>query len=201
MHRLTHRLKIPKPSRDFVITDLKFIHFKTYSLNNLSRYKPSCPKYTKYAILQLKVYGSLNYALCKPHIEYYVTHEVKVHPRRGHEGLEREYRYSSSLSLTSALDGVGGQRHAPAALYPQETHGTHCIGGWVGQRTGLYGCGKSRHHRDSIAGPSSPYRVAILCELSRPSVTDTAILLQLIHQPTNTLNNIQYQIKYVEYGY
>ena len=24
--------------------------------------------------------------------------------------------YSSTLSLTSALDGVGGQRHAPAAL-------------------------------------------------------------------------------------
>ena len=26
--------------------------------------------------------------------------------------------YSSTLSLTSALDGVGGQRHAPAALSP-----------------------------------------------------------------------------------
>jgi hypothetical protein len=26
--------------------------------------------------------------------------------------------YSSTLSLTSALDGVGGQRHAPAALTP-----------------------------------------------------------------------------------
>jgi hypothetical protein len=27
-----------------------------------------------------------------------------------------EYRYISTLSLTSALDGVGGQHHAPAAL-------------------------------------------------------------------------------------
>ena len=26
--------------------------------------------------------------------------------------------YSSTLSLTSALDGVGGQRHAPAVLPP-----------------------------------------------------------------------------------
>jgi hypothetical protein len=26
--------------------------------------------------------------------------------------------YSSTLSLTSALDGVGGQHHAPAALTP-----------------------------------------------------------------------------------
>jgi hypothetical protein len=28
--------------------------------------------------------------------------------------------YSSTLSLTSALDGVGDQRHAPAALPPAE---------------------------------------------------------------------------------
>jgi hypothetical protein len=33
-----------------------------------------------------------------------------------HEGPEEEHRCSSTLSLTSALDGVGGQRHAPAAL-------------------------------------------------------------------------------------
>jgi hypothetical protein len=50
---------------------------------------------------------------------------------------------------------VGGQRHAPAAL-PQGSPCTHCIGGWVGPRAGLDGCGKSRPHRDSIPGPSSP---------------------------------------------
>ena len=32
-----------------------------------------------------------------------------------------ESRYSSTLSLTSALDGVDGQRHAPAALPPGMT--------------------------------------------------------------------------------
>ena len=31
--------------------------------------------------------------------------------------------YSSTLSLTSALDGVGGQRHDPS-LYPLERPGT-----------------------------------------------------------------------------
>jgi len=31
-----------------------------------------------------------------------------IHPMTGHESLEGEYRYSSTLSLTSALDGVGG---------------------------------------------------------------------------------------------
>ena len=66
----------------------------------------------------------------------------KVHPGTGHEGPEGEGRYSSTLSLTSALDGVGGERHAPAALPPVRL-GTHCIGGWVDPRAGLDGCGKS----------------------------------------------------------
>ena len=51
--------------------------------------------------------------------------------------------------------GVGGQRHAPAAL-TRERPGIHYIGGWVGLRAGLNGCGKSRPHQDSMPGPSSP---------------------------------------------
>jgi hypothetical protein len=44
----------------------------------------------------------------------------------------------SSYSFLTALDGVSGQRHAPAALYPQGmTPGTHCTGVWVGPRAGL----------------------------------------------------------------
>ena len=39
-----------------------------------------------------------------------------------------------------------GQRHAPAAPYTRERPGTHCTGGWVGLRAGLYRCGKSRPH-------------------------------------------------------
>ena len=50
----------------------------------------------------------------------------------------------------------GGQRHAPAALYPRERPGSHCTGDWVGPRAGLDRCGKSRPHRDSIPGLSSP---------------------------------------------
>ena len=34
--------------------------------------------------------------------------------------------------------GVGGQRHAPAALPPGMTR-AHCTGGWVGPRAGLDG--------------------------------------------------------------
>jgi hypothetical protein len=34
--------------------------------------------------------------------------KLKVHPVAGHEGPEEEQRYSSTLSLFSALDGVAG---------------------------------------------------------------------------------------------
>jgi len=56
---------------------------------------------------------------------------------------------------------VGGQRHAPAVLPPEKRPGTHCIGGWVGPRARLDGCGKSRPPppRDSISRLSSPYRL------------------------------------------
>ena len=51
----------------------------------------------------------------------------KGHPRTSHEGPEWKKRYSSTLSLTSALDVVGGQRHAPAAL-SREISRTLCVG-------------------------------------------------------------------------
>ena len=52
--------------------------------------------------------------------------------------------------------------NVPAVLPPGKRSGTHCIGGWVGSRAGLDGSGKSRLHRDSILGPTSPFRGAIL---------------------------------------
>jgi hypothetical protein len=40
--------------------------------------------------------------------------------------------------MTSALDGMSGRRHAPAALYPQgKDPGTHWTGGRVGPRACL----------------------------------------------------------------
>jgi hypothetical protein len=46
-----------------------------------------------------------------------------------------------TLSLTSAPDGVGDQRHALVALPPGKWTGTHCTGNWVDPRAGLDGCG------------------------------------------------------------
>jgi hypothetical protein len=64
--------------------------------------------------------------------------------------------YRSTLSLTSAQDGGGGQRHAPTSLRPGNRPGVHCTGGWVSPRVGLDMGGKSRPHRYSIPGPYSP---------------------------------------------
>ena len=44
----------------------------------------------------------------------------------------------------------------PRLPLPRERSGTHCTGGWVGLGAGLDRRGKSRPHRDSIPGPSSP---------------------------------------------
>jgi len=42
----------------------------------------------------------------------------------------------------------------------------------VGSKAGLDTCGKSRPHRDSIPGPSSPWRAAVPTELLRTTTND-----------------------------
>jgi hypothetical protein len=43
----------------------------------------------------------------------------KFLPRTGHEGPDRKYRYSSTLSLTSALDGGWVVHATPRSLCPR----------------------------------------------------------------------------------
>jgi hypothetical protein len=52
--------------------------------------------------------------------------------------------------------GVGGQPHTLATVPLGKRPSTHFIGGWVGPRAGLDGCGKSHPHQVSIPGLSSP---------------------------------------------
>jgi hypothetical protein len=64
------------------------------------------------------------------------------------------------------------------------TPGTNRRGGPVGPRAGLQGCGKSRPHRDSILGPSSPQRVFIptvmLCTTALSGHKRNEIILLLL---------------------
>ena len=96
----------------------------------------------------------------------------KVHPRTDHEGLEGVQRQNTTLPLTSALYGVGGQGHASAALPPGKTRYPlyRRLGGPQGRSGRVRKI--SPPNRNSIPGSSSPQRVAIPTELTRYSVYD-----------------------------
>jgi hypothetical protein len=94
---------------------------------------PACSQ----SLYQLNYPGSSNYSSGN------IIEKVKVKlplcfnwaPRN--EGVLGEWRYSSTHSLTSALDGRG-QLHVPAALPPRgKGPGTHWIGRWVNARAVL----------------------------------------------------------------
>ena len=93
--------------------------------------KKICPFYTQYICLLLLI------LIVKVKVKVKCTLVQAVRPI----GRVEVYLYSF---LTTAQEGMKGQRHAPAALYPRERHSTHCIGGWMGPVAGLDGCGKSR---------------------------------------------------------
>ena len=65
--------------------------------------------------------------------------------------------------MTVALEGVSGQQHAQAAIYPRERPGTHFTGGWMSPRAGLDGR-KISSQWDSI--PDRPARSQSLYRLS-----------------------------------
>jgi hypothetical protein len=94
--------------------------------------------------------------------------ESKICPKTIYEVPYGENMYSSILSSTSALDGVDGQHHAPAALPPATDQVPNFRGACVGPRTGLDECGKSRlPHRDSIPRTFNSLPVTIRTTLLR----------------------------------
>ena len=57
--------------------------------------------------------------------------------------------------LTLTLDGMVGERDAPATLTPEKGPGTHRTGGWLGPRVGLDWNEIFRPHHISKSGPYS----------------------------------------------
>jgi len=58
--------------------------------------------------------------------------------------------------MTTALEVGEGSESRPGRFYPQKRPCTYCTGGWLGPRAGLDRREKSRPHRDSFPGLSSP---------------------------------------------
>jgi hypothetical protein len=92
----------------------------------------------------------------------------KICPATGNEGPEEELIYSSTLFLTSALDGDWWLTSRPCRFNPLKEIRYPFYKRLVVFRDGLDECGITHPHRDSIAGPSSPYLVAIPTDLSWP---------------------------------
>jgi hypothetical protein len=80
--------------------------------------------------------------------------------------------HRSTLSLISALDGVGG-RNVPVALSPGKRPGTHCIGGWVAP--GPVSTDAENLAPTGIRSPDRPARSQSLYRLSYPSHIDGGI--------------------------
>ena len=100
---------------------------------------------------------------------YTLQWKGKVHTTTGHKGPEGELRYSSTLSLTLSLDGIGWSMLCPGRFTPgKEPVPIVQEAGWA---PGLVWTGVENlaPHRDLISGQSSPQRVAIPTALSQPT--------------------------------
>jgi hypothetical protein len=90
----------------------------------------------------------------------YGSASSEILPIKGHEFLEGE-KYSSTLSLNSALDANGWSTPLTGRFILQKGPGTHCAWGWVGSRASQDGHGKVCPHQDSNLRPSRRLRIAI----------------------------------------
>jgi len=79
----------------------------------------------------------------------------KINPITGHEGSEGEYRYSSTLSLTSALDGGWWSTLRPGRFTPEKDPVPIVQEvGWDSEQVWT-GAENLVPHRYSIPGPPS----------------------------------------------
>ena len=71
----------------------------------------------------------------------------------------------------------------PRLLYSRERNSTHCIGGWVGPRAGLGGCGKSRpplgfdpRTVQPVASRYTDWAIPVQCDLETSMIRRTRSL-------------------------
>ena len=100
----------------------------------------------------------------------------KVHPSTGHEDPEGEQRYSSTLSLTSALGGREWSTPRPRPLYPQERDPVPIVqkAGWA---LGSVWTGAENLAPIGIRSPDRPASSESLCRLSYPRAKSSMFLI------------------------
>jgi len=76
-------------------------------------------KATKIINKLLLHFGFLRLTLVATSIKKLNISKNKFHPKTGHEDTEREYSYSSTLSLTSVLDASGWSTPTPGSFTPE----------------------------------------------------------------------------------
>jgi hypothetical protein len=112
--------------------------------------------------------------------------------------------YSSTLPSTSALEGVGGQRHAPTGLPPRKTTYT-LYRRRVAAKARLDWCGKPRPYRGSTPGLSSKKLVFVLEILSKIWYYDGYIYIYIyiyiyLYIPTFQRSLPQHYLWWYSYG-
>jgi hypothetical protein len=101
---LEHILRIPVKTKIWpVCTEHRTKRVQFYTAR-------TCKIYSKKWLSVARLSGYLNWQ----------TDNGKVYPRTGHKGPEGEYRYSFTLSLTSALDGGGWSLPHPSHFAPRK---------------------------------------------------------------------------------
>ena len=110
---------------------------------------------------------------------------VKVKVKLTLEQATKAQRWSSITLFflqPRRMMGVGGQRHAPAAL-PRERPGTHCKGGWVGPQ-GRSGQVQKISPPTGIRTPERPARSESPYGLSYSGLMDSYIYMYKIESRT-----------------
>ena len=103
---------------------------------------------------------------------------MQFHPRRSHLNTEGEWKYRSTLSLKSSLDGVGGQPYVPTTLPLGKTADTHFYRKLGGTQS-----------RSERAGKTSPLPV-FDPRTVQPAVSSSAA--RAVVAPIVTLDLLQY---------
>jgi hypothetical protein len=89
-----------------------------------------------------------------------------------------EWRYSSTHSLTSALDGGEWSVSRPGRFTPRErTPCTHCNGGWVGPRAGLDALVKRKIPSPAGNRTLEPQSVVVIISSSSSSSSSWSFLI------------------------